>query len=77
MLVKKKVDYDTIKQVKACNDYMACKKQMGEPFGVIPLSPFVVYTGPNTSNTSVSDPLLAHKLVQKSGCPNFWVGAFQ
>ena len=57
LLVKKKIDYDTITQVKACKDYRACKSQMGEPFGVIPLSPLLVYTGPNTDNNQVSDPL--------------------
>ena len=71
------MDHDTIEQVKAYKDYMACKKQMVEPFGVIPLSPLVVYTGPNTSNTPVSDPLLAHKLVRESGCPIFCAGVFQ
>ena len=71
LLVKKKMDYDTISQVKASKDYKACKNKMGEPFGVIPLSPLLVYTGPNTSNNQVSDPLLAHKLVRQSGCPNF------
>ena len=37
---------------------------MGEPFGVIPLSPLVAYTGLKTSNATVSDPLKAHKLVR-------------
>ena len=58
LLVKKKIAYDTISQVKACTDYKACKNQMGEPFGFIPLSPLLVYTGPNTCNNRVFDPLL-------------------
>ena len=45
LLVKKKVDQCTIPQVKACADYQACKNQMEEPFGFIPLSPLIVYTG--------------------------------
>ena len=65
------MDNDTISQIKARKDYKACKNQMGQPFGVIPLSPLLVYTGPNTSNNQVSDPLLAHKLVRQSGSPNF------
>ena len=71
LLVKKKMSYDTISQVKACKDYKECKKQMGEPFGVIPLSPLLVYTGKNIRNNWVSDPLLAHRLIRQSGCPNF------
>ena len=70
-LVKKKRSYDTISQVKACKDYKACKNQMGEPFGVIPLSPLLVYTGQNTGSNRVCDPLLAHRLVRQLGCPNF------
>ena len=77
LLVKKKMSYDTISQVKACKDYKACKNQMGEPFGVIPLSPLLVYTAQNTSNNQVCDPLLAHRLVRQSGCPNFGVAVFQ
>ena len=45
LLVKKKVDQCTIPQVKACAHYQACKNQMEEPFGFIPLSPLLVYTG--------------------------------
>ena len=71
LLLKKKVDQCTIAQAKACKDYRTCKSQMGEPFGVIPLSPLLVYTGKNTNNNQVSDPLSAHKLVRHSGCPNF------
>ena len=43
---------------------------MEEPFGVITLSPVVLYTGPRTSNTTVSDPLKAHKVIRESGCQN-------
>ena len=72
LLVKKKVDQSTIPQVKACEDYQACKNQMQEPFGFIPLSPLLLYTGKNTDNKQAYDPLLAHQLVKQSGCPNFW-----
>ena len=71
LLVKRKMSHDTISQVKACKGYKACKNQMGESFGVIPLSPLLVYTGQNTSNNRVCDPLLTHRLVRQSGCPNF------
>ena len=65
------MSYDTISQVKACKDYKACKNQMREPFVVIPLSPLLVYIGKNTGNNRICDPLLAHRLVRQSGCPNF------
>ena len=39
ILLKKKVDQDTIPQAKSCDDYVTCKSQMDRPFGVIPLSP--------------------------------------
>ena len=68
LLLKKKLDQCTISQAKACKDYRTCKSQMGEPFGVIPLSPLLVYTGKNTNNNQVSDPLSTHKLVRHSGC---------
>ena len=50
LLVKKKIDPCIISQAMTCSDYKACKNQMGEPFGVIPLSPLLVYTGPETNN---------------------------
>ena len=71
LLVKKKLDKEIISQAQACKDYQACKNQMEVPFGVIPLSPLLVYTGPTICNKSVSDPLLAHKLVRQSGRPKF------
>ena len=37
-LLKKRVDPGVIMQAKNCSDYVACKNQMGESFGVIPLS---------------------------------------
>ena len=39
-LVKKKMSYDTISQVKACKIYKACKNQMGEPFWCYSVVPF-------------------------------------
>ena len=77
MLVKKRMAYDTIRQVKTCNNYKACKTQIGGPFGVIPLSPLVVYTWPKTSNATVSDPLKAHIMIETQGVQIFWVGVFQ
>ena len=31
----------------------------------------MVYSGPNSNNVPVSDPLVAHRFVRESGCPNF------
>ena len=71
MLSKKKLDQNTIVQVKSCDDYVACKSQMDRPFGAIPLSPLKIYTGLQTNNQKIPDPLLLHHLVRASGCPNF------
>ena len=71
LLVKKKIDPCLISQAITCSDYKACKSQMGEPFGVIPLSPLLVYTGPETNNKPMPDPLSLHRHVRQSGCPNF------
>ena len=37
-LLKKRVDPGVVMQAKNCSDYVACKTQMGESFGVIPRS---------------------------------------
>ena len=71
ILLKKKVDQDAIVQTKSCDDYVRCKSQMDKPFGVIPLSSLQIYTGARTNNQKLTDPLLVHRLVRASGCPNF------
>ena len=45
-LVKNRVDPSVIRQAQNCHDYVACKNQMGESFGVIPLSNLRVYEDP-------------------------------
>ena len=55
-LVKKRVDQDTIAQAKLCPDYIQCKSQIHRPFGVIPLSPLITYTGLPTENEGNTDP---------------------
>ena len=70
-LLKKRVDPSVIRQAKNCSDYVACKNQMGETFGVIPLSTLRKYEGPQTKNQPICDPLELHKLVKAFGCPNF------
>ena len=70
-LSKKKVDPNVIRQAKNCPDYVACKNQMGESFGVIPLSTLQRYKGPKTKNRPLCNPLQLHKLVKQFGCPNF------
>ena len=44
---------------------------MDNAFGVIPLSPLILYQGPKTNNTAVSDILALHKAVKNSNCPNY------
>ena len=70
-LLKKRADPSVIMQAKNCPDYVACKNQMGESFGVIPLSTLRKYEGPETKNQPISDPLQLHKSVKQFGCPNF------
>ena len=69
-MVKKKVNHDTLRQVKACNDYMLVKNG-GVLWSYSSLSPLMVYSGPNSNNVPVSDPLVAHRFVWESGCPKF------
>ena len=70
-LLKKRVDPSVIGQAKNCSDYVACKNQMGETFGVIPLSTLRKYEGPETRNQPIYDPLELYKFVKRFGCPNF------
>ena len=44
-LAKKRVDAIIINQAKSC-DYVTCKNQMGQSFGVIPLGNLQVYDSP-------------------------------
>ena len=46
LLLKKRVDQTLVQQASWCLEYAACKEQMGNVFGVIPLSPFMLYQGP-------------------------------
>ena len=49
-LIKKRVDVDTIRQARLCNEYITCKSQMDRPFGVVPLSPLTTDVGVHTNN---------------------------
>ena len=69
-LLKKRVHPSVIRQAKTCPDYVACKNQMGESFGVIPLSTLRKYEGPETKNQPICDPLELHKFAKAFGCPN-------
>ena len=55
-LLKNRVDPGIIMQAKNCADYVACKNQMGESFGVIPLSNLLKYEGPETKNQPICGP---------------------
>ena len=70
-LVKKRLHPSVLHKAKNCRDYVACKGQMGESFGVIPLENLCTYEGPETKNQHIPDSLLLHKVVAQYGCPNF------
>ena len=69
--LKKRVDQKLVQQARSCWEYMACKQQMDNAFGVIPLSPLMLYQGPKTNNTATSDILSLHRAVKDSNCPNY------
>ena len=50
LLLKKNVDKNLIEQARSCLEFVACKWQMDNAFGVIPLSPLMLYQGPKTNN---------------------------
>ena len=43
LLLKKRIDQGIVQQARSCPEYVACKQQMGNAFGVIPLSPLMLY----------------------------------
>ena len=71
LLLKKRVDQKLVQQARSCSEYIACKQQMDNVFGVIPLSPLMLYQGPKTNNTATSDILSLHRAVKDSYCPNY------
>ena len=50
LLLKKRVEQKLVQQARSCSEYVACKQQTGNAFGVIPLSPLMLYQGPKTNN---------------------------
>ena len=71
LLLKKRVDQKLVQQARSCPEYVACKQQMGNVFGVIPVSPLMLYQGPRTNNASTSDILTLLRAVKDSNCPNY------
>ena len=71
LLLKKRMEKNLIQQARSCPEFVACKSQMDNAFGVIPLSPLMLYQGPKTNNTSTSDILALHRTVRDSNCPNY------
>ena len=43
LLLKNKVDQNLVQQARSCSEFVACKQQMDNAFGVIPLSPLMLY----------------------------------
>ena len=44
---------------------------MDNAFGIIPLSPLMLYQGPKTNNVATSDILALHRTVKDSYCLNY------
>ena len=51
--------------------YVACEKQMASALGVIPLSPLMLYQGPNTDHARMTVILTLHRVMMDSNCPNY------
>ena len=66
LLLKKRVDQKLVQQARSCSEYMACKQQMDNAFGIISLSPLMLYQGPKTNNAATSDNLSLHRAVKDS-----------
>ena len=71
LLLKRRVDQKLVQQAMSCLEYAACKEQMGNAFGVIPLSPLMVYQRPKTDHAYISDILTLPRAVKDSNCPNY------
>ena len=52
-------------------DYKACMQQNGNQFGYIPLNDLKVYQGPDVLWKQIPCIIEAHKLIKRSGMPNF------
>ena len=70
-LLKKRVDKNLIQQARSCSEFVACKRQMDNVFGVIPLSPLMLFQDPKTNNAAISDILALHRTVRDSNCSNY------
>ena len=65
------MDQTFVYQARLCLEYVACKEQMGNAFGAIPLSPLILYQGPKTDHARISDILTLHRAVMESNWPNY------
>ena len=60
-----------VQQARSCTEFVACKQQMDNAFGVIPWSPLMLYQGPKTNSAATSDIVALHRTVKQSNCPNY------
>ena len=67
LLLKKRVDQYLVQQARSCLEFVACKPQMDNAFGIIPLSPLMGHC-PKTNNVATSDILALHRTVKDSYC---------
>ena len=70
-LASKIVDPTVITQAKNSHDYIACKHQMGESFGVFPLATCRCMRAQRQKIDLCPAALELHKLIRQSGCPSF------
>ena len=65
------MDQNLVYQDRFCPEYVACKEQMDNAFGIIPLSSLMLYQGPKTDHAHISRILTLHRAVRESNCPNY------
>ena len=66
-----KIPDDSLLNKHLCQEYNDCIHQTGSEVGFVPLTPLMVYKGPPKIWPACPDIIEAHKLIKKSGMPNF------
>ena len=59
-------------QKSQCKDFVQCVAQNGSDFGALPITDQLIYPGPPTCNSSVTNIFDLHTQVRDSKKPNFW-----
>ena len=66
-----KIPDDILHNKHLCQDYNNCIQQTGLEVGFVPFTPLTVYQGSPKILQACPDIIEAHKLIKKSGMPNF------